>query len=235
MKRLDPKEVRRRLDAESVRVDGVKSAAEVPFECGSAIPSAPGRGAFVMFTPRETVITEAGSVRVIRSGYKARNAIRSADAFDVMQATAGRSRRNRQKPAAVLFTPSQIKAGRDYGALFERHEAAGVKCSSLEAQGGAGAGGSFVDAVLRDGRRLEAMRRAIGDGHAMEPKRSACHADRGRRAIPIRELVHLVCVGGLTLGRVLERFGWSANMRNREALRAPFCAALDRMYDADRR
>lgn len=232
--RFDPSE---RLAAEAARLDEIKARAQVPAECGGAIPSAPGRGAFVMYTPRETVRTDSGAIRVRPAGYAGRRGLRVGDAFDTMQAQSQRSRksRNSDDAAAPLFTTAQLTAGREYAAVWERHDKAGVRCSSLEAQQRSGnAGGSYMDALLADRERLRRWQAAIGDGWAMEPRRMAPHGDR-RRAIRVAEVVDMVCLRSMTVAQVLDRFGWGRGVRTVEPIMRELRAALDRMYDADRR
>lgn len=213
----------------------VKASGARPPDCGDSIVDvAPARGPVRRFMPMEVARTENGNYRARKAGEFQRDgtqahAIQRVDAFDKMEAQAARRRKNRDD-TTPLFTRAQVAAGRTYSALFERHAAAGAKCSSLETMGGGSGGGSFIDAVLADGRRLDEMRHRIGAGHAVEPKRVAPHGDR-RRAIRVIDLVHLVCVAGLTLSEVLERYGWAGNLRNRTELRKPLCAALDRIRD----
>lgn len=224
------------LGGEAARMDDLRARASIPDECGDMIPSAPGRGAFVMFTPREMVKTESGAIRSRQSGYCGRKAIRSADAFDVMQEQSARaSRAKKRDGSAPMFTVAQITAGREYASLFERYQAAGAKCSSLEASSRSGpASGSFMDAVIRDGQRLERMRAAIGSGWALEPRRVGPHGDR-RRAIPMVDVVHMVCIGGHTVTEILRSFGWAHGAKNSAPLVQALRDALDRMYDADKR
>lgn len=214
----------------AARVEVVKSSGLAPSGVGDRIvPCAPARGPVERFTPREVVRTDAGNFRTVRNGHCGFDAIRRADAFDVMETQAARRSKARNKAHTPLFSVAQMLAGREYGALSEKHSAAGARCSSLEATHRGSGGGSYIDALVAEGRRLDRMRVAIGDGWAMEPRRAAPHGDV-RRAIRVRKLVDLVCIGGATITDVLVRHGWQPNGRVREELRLALCAALDRMH-----
>ncbi|MFD2842987.1 hypothetical protein [Paracoccus cavernae] len=56
------------------------------------------------------------------------------------------ARRARRAGMPAPFQPWQVDAARRYRALVEMHAAGAVKCVGLEAQGGSGGGGSFIDA-----------------------------------------------------------------------------------------
>jgi hypothetical protein len=217
--------------AEVARCEAVKSLGAVPDGCGfdGAIPHAPARGPVEVFSPREVMRTEAGNFRIVRTGYMGATALRRADAFDVMEAQAARQAKARNKDHQPRFTTAQVEAGRTYGHLAERHDAIGARCSSMEGQSRGAGGGSYIDAVVAEGRRLERMRAAIGQAWAMEPKRTAPHADR-RRAISVRTIVDMVCIEGRTLSDVLDRFGWSRKTTHVAEVRAHLCAALDRIH-----
>jgi DNA-directed RNA polymerase specialized sigma24 family protein len=77
----------------------------------------------------------------------------------------------------------------------ERHDARGARCSSIEGQSRGTGGGSYIDAVVAEGQRLDRMRSAIGDGWAMEPRRVGPNGDL-RRAIRVRKMVDMVCIQG---------------------------------------
>lgn len=217
--------------AEVARCEAVKASGAVPAGCGfdGAIAPAPARGPVERFTPREVGITDAGNTRIVRTGHFGADAIRRADPFDVMEAQAARRARARSKPHVPLFTIAQILAGREYGSLAEKHSAAGARCSSLEASHRGSGGGSYIDALVAEGRRLDRMRAAIGDAWAMEPRRAAPNGDQ-RRAIRVRTLVDQVCIQGRTLSQVLDRFGWSRKTTHLAELRLHLCAALDRLH-----
>lgn len=215
-----------RLAAEAARLQEIKARAMRPDGCGDEIVEmAPARGPVRQFQPRETVRTPSGQLRVARAGHNGRDALARADAFDVMQQQSSR----RKKDAPALFTPGQISAGRDYAALYERCASAGVRCSSIEAMAGAGGQGSFIDAVIRDSRRLAALDRAIGNDVVLSPRNAQAHADRGRRVMRASDLVVGVCVQGYTISQMLQKFGWARSPVVRKKTTDALCAALDRM------
>lgn len=216
-----------RLIAEAERIAKIREASARPFGCGPEIVDvAPARGPVQRFQPREAVITAKGQVRVMRSGYKGHDALRRADAFDVMMTQS----RRRKPDGPALFTAGQISAGRDYAALYERCAAAGVRCSSVEAQGGGSCGqGSFIDAVIRDSRRLTALQMAIGTEVVLSPRNAQAHSDRGRRLVRIQDVVFGVCVTGQTVRQLLQSNGWSGSTALAKKTMAALCAALDRM------
>jgi hypothetical protein len=210
------------------RVEALKHSSAVPGNVGPEILQiAPARGTVERFTPREVVQTEAGNFRTVRTGMF--DAIRRGDAFDVMEQQAARRAKSRSRAHEPLFTVAQILAGREYGALAERHSAKGARCSSLDTSHRGSSGGSYMDAVVAEGRRLDKMEAAIGTGWAMEPRRASPHGD-ARRAIRVRKVVDLVCIEGKTLSQVLDRFGWSRKTTHLAELRGHLCAALDRLH-----
>lgn len=222
----DTSAARIRLQQEAERIARMKADAARPDGCGSEIVDvAPGRGAVRRFQPRAVVRGASGQLRVTRNGHNGHDALARADAFDVMQQQSSR----RKKDAPALFTPGQISAGRDYAALYERCASAGVRCSSIEAMAGAGGQGSFIDAVIRDSRRLAALDRAIGNDVVLSPRNAQAHADRGRRVMRASDLVVGVCVQGHTISQMLQKFGWSRSVRNTKETMAALHSALDRM------
>lgn len=215
-----------RLAQEADRLAGIKSASRRPDGCGPEIVDcAPARGPVQRFQPREAVITPAGHVRVASAGFMGFDALRRADAFDVMQQKA----RGRATDTAPLFTVGQVAAGRDYAALYERCASAGVRCSSVESLGGGGGQGSFIDAVIRDSRRLAALDRAIGNAVVLSPRGAQAHADRGRRVIRAGDLVIGVCIKEQTVRELLQVFGWSKSTINANKIMVTLRSALDRM------
>lgn len=225
MTKRDTSAARSRLAGEADRIARIKADAARPDGCGSEIVDvAPGRGPVRRFQPREAVRTASGQVRVARAGHNGNDALARADAFDVMQQQSSR----RKKDAGALFTPGQISAGRDYAALYERCASAGVRCSSVEATGGGGQG-SWIDAVIRDSRRLAALDRAIGSAVVLSPRDAQAHADRGRKIMRTSDLVAGVCVEGRTISQMLQSFGWCRSPFIRKKTMGALCAALDRM------
>lgn len=89
--------------------------------------------------------------------------------------------------------------------------------------------------MLADFQRLRSLHRRIGHGLAREVRRIRPEG-RKRRAIRVRTLVDLVCLGGVPLSAVLRRHGWAVDAGAVEGLRRSLAAALDRMrgYDLDR-
>lgn len=235
-----------RLQDEAVRIAEIKARGSVPVECGPAIPMAPGRGLMMRFTPREMRQTEGGGFVSVKTGEAGRDAARVADAFDAMERAAvkayraaeARRKKAGQDPKSYepLFTPGQISAARDYAALVERVTASGVKCSSLEAiHSGGGGGGDREAAIFRDFHRLRALHRRIGDGLAKEVRRIRPSVNGGlkRRAIYVRKLVDMVCLGDMSILQVLHAHGWSKDGGASKALRLALCSALDRMQGYD--
>lgn len=227
-----------RLAMSDARVAAVKDAAAVPAACGPDIAPAPARGAFATFRPIEIVPGSAGTARP--AGYRGhgeampRSAIRRADVFDVMIEVARRRHAglgDEAGPFVAPFTPGQVQVARDYRDLTERHSAGGVKCASLEAgRSGRGPGGEFSEAYVAEGLRLAAMVARIGKGVALPVRRLRPSQRTGAsRDITDRALVDMVCLGGVSLKRVLARHGWSANAGRIALLRGALAAALDRM------
>ncbi|WP_297340750.1 hypothetical protein [Pseudophaeobacter sp.] len=114
-----------RLEAEEIRLAGIKARSALPEICGDAIAEAPARGAFRVFEPQALYRDGEGGFAVKHAGYRGRSAIQRADVFDVMAAKA--ARHNKPSP----LTPGQVAIGRHYRDLVERHACAGLKCSSI--------------------------------------------------------------------------------------------------------
>lgn len=213
---------RARLADADRRAQELLARAAVPEACGPEIPVAPARAGLVVEDRWEMVPGSTERRRV--AGHAGRKGARVGDAFDRMAEACAR------RKAGEPFTPGQVSAGRDYAALVERLSASGVRCSSLEAVAQAGAGGgSFIDAVVQDARRLASLRRRIGGGVAIEVRRVRPSRRGTRRAIPDLVLVEMVCCGGLSLSQVLDRHAWSVSGDNLRAVRLALAAALDRM------
>lgn len=207
--------------AESMRLDKVRASGAVPDVCGPEIPVAPARGPVRVVEMRALYPDGRDGWKSAPTGHAGRKTMTRCDALDVMEARAGR----------VLLTPGQRAMGRFYAALTERHASAGLRCTSLETRtdrGGGAGRGEFIDAVLRDARRLEELHRRIGMGAAMAPRARRVGAD-ARVVILDRELVDGVFLHGLTFDRLLERSGWARSRDVRERLRAALAACLDRM------
>ena len=226
-----------RLARAEARLDQVKASAAIPEACGPDIAPAPARGAFATFRPIEIVPGSAGTARP--AGYRGpgevqhRAAIRRADVFDAMIEDARRRHATRGDDAGPFvppFTPGQVQVARDYRDLVERHAAGGMKCASLDAVTRGGGQGEFIDAFIHDAIRLAKIEERIGAGVAM-PVRRRRPSLRGAAArdITARALVDMVCLGGVSLQRVLIRHGWTGNEARRTLLRMALAAALDRM------
>lgn len=218
---------------EAERMIKIKAAAEVPQRCGPEVVAAPGRGAFVVFTPREMV---PGSTERTRAGFAGRDAVRAGDAFDVMEDAARKAwlriPEAERPPFEPPFTPGQISMGRYYLGLTERHDAGGVKCAALEGRvGGGGGDGGFIAAYVAEGRELGLLHRRIGTGVALSVRRvrPSTRGEDARGLILDRTLVDMVCLGGFTLNDVLRRHGWATASGHRSALREALAEALDRM------
>lgn len=211
-----------RREQEQVRVDAVKASGSVPDVCGDAIPDAPARGPVRVFEVQAMCSDGVGGWERQPVGYRGRKTMQLADAFDVMEAKAQRR----------LFSVGQKAIGRRYRDLVERHSAAGVKCSSIEAMGGgSGSGGDFMDVVLLCGEEIDLLRRQIGAGVAKELRVLRPSVRGSRISIMDRRLVDAVCIEGLTLSDVLRSHGWSVHGEIRVALRSALGNALDRMNE----
>lgn len=209
-----------RAEMERARLDEVRDRGAVAECFGTEIPEAPARGPvkavdFVRVYPRG-----ADDWEVKPAGFQGRRTMQVVDAFDVMEARARKR----------LFTDGQKAVGRAYGALFERHAAAGMRCTSIETRTDrtTTGGGEFIDAVLQDARQLALWERRVGRGVALEVRRVR-PGSAARSVLPDLHLVRAVCVAGQTISKVLDAGGWPKNGRMVEAARMALCAALDRM------
>ncbi|MEE3101829.1 MAG: hypothetical protein VX463_18895, partial [Pseudomonadota bacterium] len=77
--------------------------------------------------------------------------------------------------------------------------------------------------------RLRACEDAIGDGLVLAARGVHAHADRGRRSLRARELVHAVAVEGVSVTAMLARSGWPRGPANDGAVRDALRAALGRV------
>lgn len=207
--------------AEAARIAAVRAAGQVPEACGSDIPHAPARGAVRVFEGVMLYPDGTDGWKAAPSGHMGRKGLARADAFDVMEAQARRA----------LFSPSQKAVGRYYAALFEAHACAGMQCASLEAavDRTGGGGGEYIDAVLRDRERLDALVRRIGTGAALAVRKDQPSVSGSRALITDRRLVDAVCIEGRTLSDVLRKHGWTKTGKSVACLRGGLCDALDRM------
>lgn len=198
----------------------------LPDGCSSEIPSVEPRGQLIAF--RETKVLPDGEdgFKVVEQPYRAGCAAIQEDVFDRMADQAKRAK------GVLMLTQHQVDAGRAYRALYEKVDAAGVKCSSTfdDSVGGSGRA-DFMDAFAADVQRLGWFRNAIGDGFALRVRVQGAHSmDRGSRAsITSQQLIDSVCLADQGLSVVLRRNGWAAATKNIKVLRVTLCAILERM------
>lgn len=222
---INPSQVTAKLDAEARRLAAIRDGSHPPAECGPAIIPAPARGASVVvrhvaMVPNGKDARGLDQWAAAPSGYGHRASVAAADVFDLMLDAARRARR----PAPL--SPGQVAQARRYRALVERLEAGGVKLSRLD---GVAGGGDFMDAFMQVSAEVEAMRRRIGSGTALAVRRIRPSARGSQKTIGDRVLVDMVCLGGMSLSKVLEAHGWAAKGPTRKALQEALCGALDRM------
>lgn len=227
--RIDARATRRADEA--ARIDQVRVKGFVPADVGPEIPMAPARGPVRMMDLMAAYPKGEDGFEFKPAGHKGRKTLQRADSFDVMTAKAARHRR----PAP--FSPAQVAMGRFYRDLVEKHECAGVKCSSLESlsQRGGGSGSDWIDAVLRDRDRIDVLRRRIGSGSAMVVRRVRPSARASRVTIMDRRLVDIVCLEDGTISDVLRAHGWAIKADLVRALTQTLGDVLDRMMGPVRR
>ena len=195
-----------------------------PDGCSAEIIPAPARGGMAAF--REGYWHEKngrGEWRYVP--YRAGCPGQARDIFDTMTDQATR------RGGAAPFTAAQVGAARDYRALYERVQAAGVQCSRAFDVKVGNRGGDFLVGYMRDTKRLGLFRQAIGNGVALSVRLNGAHSmDRGtRRSIADAGLIELVCLAQKPLSAVLSAHGWSQSSKNIKALRDALCAVLGRM------
>lgn len=211
--------------SEAMRIAEVRALGSVPPEVGPDIIAAPARGPVRVFEGRAVYPKGEGEFELKPSGFAGRKSLRRADSFDVMTAKAARHKKS------APFSPSQVAIGRHYRDLVERHDAAGVKCASLEgaASRGGGSGGGFIEALLRDRDEIAELQRRIGAGAAMVVRRIRPSSRGSRLTITDRRLVDMVCLDEKTISDVLRGHGWAIKSALIRALNQSLCDALDRM------
>ena len=206
-----------------------------PDGCSAEIITAPARGPLARF--REGYWHEKdGQGEWRHVPYRSGCPGQARDIFDTMTDQA--TRRGGDAP----FTAAQVGAARDYRALHERVQSAGVKCSNaFDVQVGGQGRVDFMDAYIRDTERLAMFHDAIGSVIAKDMKRVSPDraqrviitddvlADVDKRIITVRTLVDDVCIKERALSDVLGAHGWSVTGKSRKALRDALCAALGRM------
>ena len=200
----------------------LSAAAQIPEECSAQIMPAPARGPLKPWTELTHIPQGSGWVAV-EAPYRSGKPGMLRDVFDDMTDQAMR------RGGTAPFTAAQVGAARDYAALFERVQAAGVKCSQAFEPGPKGSGKvDFMDAYMRDKERLRQMTQAIGRDVVLSPRDHAL-ARGQRRAIRTDDLVLQVCIGGRALSQLLRAYGWQPTTRRIKALREALCGALERM------
>ncbi|MGB0661312.1 MAG: hypothetical protein ACPGNV_14200 [Mangrovicoccus sp.] len=225
---------------EQARIERVKALGAVPDGCSPEIPVAPARGPVRAFTPMKLYPSGEDEWELKASGRigpdgQPIKSIQRADAFDLMTHRAQLAHKGKRAEFVPPFSPGQVAMGRHYRNLWERHASAGVRCSSAEAlrAGGAGGGGGFIDAVLRDRDQIKRIRERIGDGFALEVRRQGKASKRS--GITDRRLVDMVCLEEKTLTEVLRAHGWAKRGGNVATLQGALAEALNRMMGPDLR
>jgi len=240
--RLDRAKQVAQAGAERLRMEAALAAGSVPVACGADIPVAPARGPLVEFTPIRLVPGHVGLAEKTghwaRGEAERRRGARREDVFDRIEAEARKAYRARGDDAGHFvapLTPAQIQIGRDYRDLVERHAAGGMRCASLETAGRrqGGGGGEFIDAYVAEGRRLDAMRRRVGDGAALVVRRMRPSRRGTRTTMMDRAIVDMVCLEDMDPSAILRRHGWSVQTSTLAALRVALAGALDRMMGYD--
>lgn len=212
-----------RLAEERKRCTEIMAKAAPPAEMVAA-PVAPARGTMML---QPNLVVMPGGTRKRDGAHW-----RAAGPLEVMveQARMRHEAKGRDdEHFTAPFSPSQIAVSEDYRTLVERYEAGLCKVSRFEAgRSGSDGQGSAIDTYIQEARWLDELRRRIGDGVTMQVRR---HLDRdnARRAIPVRALVDMVLVQGMTLSDVLRQHGWAKKTDHLRMLRGELCAALDRM------
>lgn len=228
---------------EAARIAEVKARGAVPREVGPDVIEAPARGTFRVVDQRRMERTNSGGLRRVHDGFQGRRTIRIGDGLDKIEGAARAAHTKAVKRAGKAgkplpvyvppFTSSQVEMGRLYYIVWERHESAGVRCSSVGGlSGGGGDGCGFIESVLKDGRELEKLRARIGNGAAREVRRHRPSKRGSRRTITDRSLVDMVCLEEASLSDVLVAHGWSVCGQHVKDLQSALAAALDRMMGA---
>jgi hypothetical protein len=218
------------FELERIQLRHRMAMAAPPERCGPAMIAQPARGPMVASAPMGMIPEGKDEWKAEHTGFCGRDIAREADAFDAMELQARRAAGGRKDGGERLFTPLQVATGRRYAMLVERHASSGMRCTSVETQGGgSGQGGSFIDTVIHEGDLICAMQRAIGDGVSLAIRRIRPSQRGARTGIRDRALVDAVCLSGKTVSCVLEAHGWADKGDNRLAARRALCGALDRM------
>jgi hypothetical protein len=88
-----------------------------------------------------------------------------------------------------------------------------------------------MDAFVSEGDEIRRMRARVGTGAAMQVRRirPSARGTAARGIITDMALLDAVCLEGLTLSAVLERYGWAVDGKHREALRGALVEVFFRM------
>jgi len=211
-----------RMAIEARRVGSMLSDATPP-DAMRIAPVAPARGAMRLLADFEAL--PGGTRRKAGAHWQELSPL----AAMVAQAAMRHEGSGRDMPFVAPFTPGQVQVAEDYRALVEAVAAGLCKGSSLEGgRSGGGSSGLAIDSYMDQSRWLAELRRRIGTGAAMQPRRNM-DRDNARRSIPVAAVVDMVLLQGLTLSDVLRRYGWAEKGLLRKDLRNVLCAALDRM------
>lgn len=214
---------------EAGRIDVIRQAGTVPLSCGDAMPEAPARGPVRAIDFMASYPDGSDAYVFKAAGFLGRKTMVRADVFDTMAAQAQR------KGRAFGLTVSQVAMGRTYRALVERHQAGGVRCSSVEAMpsgSGGGDGDGFTERRLAASRRIDLLQARVGTGSAMVVRRIRPSVRGSRASIPDRALVDRVCLADEDISAVLRAYGWSVYGDTVQALTAALAQALERMIGA---
>ncbi|GAA5073529.1 hypothetical protein N0B44_15640 [Roseibacterium beibuensis] len=200
----------RRAEDEALRL--LKARGTPPEQCGDAIPVCPARGPILPWMPTETYRDVHGKEHTVRAARH--HAGRVRDVFDRL---------------GSRLDPGQVAVGRHYAALTEELAGSGLGAVSLDGAGGGGGRDDVLERRLTMRAELDAMQARIGGALALDIRNLRPSARDGRRAIPLRALVDLVCLSDMMPGAVLLQFGWAKDAAKVKLLTAELAQALDNM------
>lgn len=211
-----------RMEAESRVLAKMRADACPPVDMRAA-PVAPARGAMQLVP--EYDLQTGGTRRRVSAHWRAVCLLTAMNA----DATARHADRAPDAPLVLPFSPAHLETAAKYRALVEWRDGSCIKGQTFDATR-AGGGEGFLDRFIDKGQALARAQAAIGDAVALSPRR---HMDRGNIRAPVsdRAVVDKAVLAGIGLGAILESYGWQNDGRNRKALRASLCAALDRVRD----
>jgi hypothetical protein len=216
---------RAELAAAEVRCQTILHRATPP-EAMSAAPIAPARAPQALLA--DFTVTRGGMRQRTGGHWQALSPIAAMVANARMRHAARDEAHGTTTPFIPPFNPAQVQVAEDYAALVEWREGSPLRCASLEPGRGGANGNPFIDSYIQNGLWLETLQARIGTGMALAPQR---HMDRGnaRKSIAVRVAVDMLCLTGKDLSKILQRFGWTPDVKTRKALRLAICGALDRM------